>query len=511
MSAVNTNFISIALAKETSFDVLPGSPTWKTRQPNGGIKYGNAIKTVPREPIESTRQDSKGILVGSDSSIEWDEDLTGQVLSDQMEALLMSEAVHSNLHFEGISVNSTGFIIPSATASQAAKLQWVTAGPKSLVFSVGYANAANNGLKVLTADTAATGTAIAFSGAVAETAPTNAIVDIAGVRAATGDLAITVSGSSVTLTSGNNGVTGGDRVDFTTLGIKPGQFIHVGGLLAGNQFSAGYGMFRVLTIAAQTVTGDKPDTTLLTDAGASETVDLLFGRFIRPVRVSDASDDTRFVEQYFRGELASPNLGGVGTDEYEYARGMLLNTIAFTLPLEDKVTLKSTYVAKTVDDPTPTRATNAASALAPLLIQGFGTAREIGTLRLSNLTAANTGFTNLTVTVSNNATPAKVLGTLGAHSIDVGRLKVNFTGKVLFTDKEILSAINSNDTLTFDFKVKNAEACAVVDFPALTLGNGARDFPANKKVEVNLDGTAFLDRSSVLQHSMGVSLFPVLP
>ncbi len=511
MSAVNTNFTSIALAKETSFDVLPGSPVWKTRQPNGGIKFGNTIKTVPREPIESTRQDSKGILVGLDAAVEWDEDLTGQVLSDNMEALLMSEAVNSNLHFEGISVDATGYIIPAATASQAAKLQFVTTGPKSLVYGKGYVNAANNGLKPLTADTAAAGTAIAFSGAVVETAPNNATVDIAGVRAATGDLAIVVSGSSVTLTAGNNGVAGADRIDFTTLGIKPGQFIHVGGLLAANQFSAGVGMFRVLTVAALTVTGDKPDTLLVTDPGTGDTVDLLFGRFIRPVRVSDNADDTRFVEQYFRGELANPNLGGVGVDEYEYARGCFLNTIAFTLPLEDKVTLKTTFVSKVVDDPTPSRATGAATPLAPLLIEGFGTAREIGTLRLSNLSAANTGFTNLTVTVSNNATPGKVLGTLGAHSIDVGRLKVNFTGKVLFTDKEILAAINSNDTLTFDFRVKNSEACAVVDFPALTLGNGARDFPANKKVEVNLDGTAFLDRSSVLAHSMGVSLFPVLP
>jgi hypothetical protein len=511
MSAVNTNFISIALAKETSFDVLPGSPIWKTQQPNGGIKFGNTIKTVPREPIESTRQDSKGILVGLDAAVEWDEDLTGQVLSDRAEALLLSEAVNSNLHFEGISVNGTGFIIPAATASQAAKLQWVTSGAKSLVYGKGYVNSANNGLLVLTADTAAAGTAIAFSGAVVETAPNNATVDIAGIRAATGDLAITVSGSSVTLSSGNNGVTGGDRVDFTTIGIKPGQFIHVGGLLAANQFSAGYGMFRVLTVAAQTVTGDKPDTTLLTDAGAAETVDLLFGRFIRPVRVSDASDDTRYVEQYFRGELTSPNLGGAGIDEYEYARGMLLNTMAFTLPLEDKGTLTSTFACTVINDPTTSRATGASTPLAPLLIEGFGTAREIGTLRLSNLTAANTGFTNLTVTVSNNATPGKVLGTLGATSIDVGRLKVNFTGKVLFTDPAILTAINSNTTLTFDFRVKNSEACAVIDFPAITLGNGARDFPPNKKVEVNLDGTAFLDRTSVLAHSMGVSLFPVLP
>lgn len=513
MSFVNTNYTSIALAKETSFGTLPGSPIWRRRQPNGGIKFSNVIKTVAREPIDPLRQDSKGIIVGLDCTIEWDEDITGQTLSDNLEHFLMSEAVNSNLHFEGLVVNGTGYVIPAASASQAAKLQYSASGPKSLVYALGYTNSANNGLHVLTADTAASGTAIAFSGAVAETPASNAVVDIAGIRPAVGDLAIVVSGTSVTLTSGNNGVTGGDRVDFTTIGIKPGQFIHVGGLLAANQFTAGYGMFRVLTVAAQTVTGDKPDTTLLTDtgAGASEQPDLLFGRFIRPVAVSAAADDTRFVEQYFRGELANPNLGGVGVDQYDYAKGMFANQLVFTLPTEDKATMKATYVANKVEDPTSSRATNASTPIEPLLIAGFGTAREIATLRLSNLTAANTGFKNLTVTVSNNASPDKILGLLGANSIDVGRLKVTFTGQALFTDAAILTAINSNTTLTFDFKLKNSEACAVIDFPALTIGNGARDFTPNKKVTVNLDGTAFRDPTSQTPHAMGVSLFPVLP
>lgn len=511
MSYVQVNSTQLSLAAESSFAVLPGSPLWRKQQPNGGIKFANVIKKVAREPISATRQDSKGIVVGLDFLPEWDEDLTLDVIREKFGPFLMTEPVNENLRFTGVAVDATGFVIPAATASQAAKLQWVTAGAKSLVYSKGYANSANNGLKVLTADTGLAGTSIAFSGAVVETPPTNATVDIAGIRPATGDLAITVSGSAVTLTSGNNGVAGGNRVDFTTLGWKPGQFVHVGGLLAANQFSAGYGKFRVLTIAAQSVTGDKPDTGLVTDPGAAETVDLLWGTFIRPVSVSAAADDTRFVERYFQGELTMPNLGGAGVDQYVYGLGMFPNQMVLTLPVEDKVTLKASFVGQKAEDPTGTRKTNASAALDVLRTEGFGTAREIGTLRLSNLSAANTAFHNLTVTINNNAAGDKQLGFLGAASVDVGRLKCSFTGEATFTDAAIVTALNGNTTLTFDFMVKNSEGGAVFDFPALTLGNGDMTFAQNKKVRINLEGLAFLDPTSVTQYSLGISTFPVLP
>ena len=511
MSRVLTNNTTLAYALESTVGVLPGSPTWFLTEPDTIGNFGAEVSSVSREPISQSRQRQKGTLVDVNSGVEFEHDLTHTIFAGFIESFSFAEAVNANLSFRALPVASGGYTIPAATASQAAKLQFVSTGPKSLVYGQGYVNAANNGLKVLTADTAAAGVLIAFAGAVVETpsAFANAQVDLAGIRAKIGDLAIVVTGTTATLTAGNNGVAGADRIDFTTLGLTAGQFIHVGGLTITEQFSAGVGYARILTISALTLTLDKVTGTLVTDPGTGDTVDLLFGRFVRNVATAANVDDNRYVERSYQFEATFQDLGGVGVPKYEYAKGNFANELSFNLPLSEKATLSFNFIGTTSSVPSVTRATNGSTPVSPLLTSPFSTATHIYNIGTDVMTSSNTCFQSLTITLNNQVSPEKCLGVLGASFLNTGVFLVNVEGQALFTDSAVLDAIRNNTTVTFNVIMKNENGSIALDFPAMTLGDGGREFPKNESVKVNLMYEAF--SHPTFGTSIGVSFFPVTP
>lgn len=514
MARVATNTVSVAHAIEVAATpgILAGSPVWFRDEPNQIDEFGAKIKTVVRRPISRSRQLQKGTIVDLDSSVAITSDLTMDFISKHLEGVVYAEYVNSNLYFPGSNASSSGYTISAATASQAGKIQWSSTGPKTLVFGFGYVKAANNGLKVLTADTATSGTLLAVSGTSLETAPSNAVVAVCGVRPKIGDLAIVVSGGVATLTSGNNGVSGGDILDFTTLGLTVGQFIHVGGTTSATQFSSGLGFFRITSIAAGTLVGDKVSTLLVTDtgAGASEQVDLLFGRFLRNVSNDVNSDDNRYLERTLTFELATPNLAGVGVDGYQYATGNYYNTLELNFPETDKVTAKVSFLGFDTAVPTGTRQTNAATPVAPIGTTAFNTTSSyIANLRTSGIAASGTLFKNWKMTIQNSASPEKVQATLGAAAMDIGQFVINMSAELIFADPGVPTNIRNNATLTFDFMMKNGDGGFAFDFPSLTFGDGQQSFLLDKSVRINVTFNPFAD--ATINTSIGISLFPVLP
>jgi len=505
MGRVLTNNISMQAAREATLGVLPGSPDWKLLEPNSVGTFGATITTVAREPISRDKQRRKGTVTDLDSAAEFEADLTMDSFTDFVEAFAFVNATNGDLYFTEANATSSGFTIPAAPAAQAAKLQFTSGGPISLLYARGYANAANNGLKPLSADVGSTGTVMGFSGAVAETAPSTAIVEIAGIRPEIGDLSLTVSGTVGTLTSGNNAAV--NNIDFTTLGLTVGQFIHVGGLTTANQFSAGAGYGRITAIAAGTLTLDKLSAGLATDTGAAETVDLLFGRFIRNVPV----DNGDFLETSYQFEASYPNLGTGGATEYEYALGNYCNQVTFNLPLTDKATVSFGFIGTDTETPTTTRKSGAATPRTPTKTEALNTSSDVARLRVTEVdeTGITTDFKSFSITFANNVSPEKVIAQLGAKYMNTGNFDVSVDAQVLFTSSAVVSAIRNNTTVTMDFILDNSDGAIAVDVPSLTLGGGGKEFPVNESVLLNTTGQAFRDAS--LGTSIGVSLFAIVP
>lgn len=501
-----TNNTAMSYAIEASLGVLPGSPVWHQLEPNSVGDYGADITTVARDPISRNRQRRKGTTTDLDSKVSFEADLTLSHFTDFVEGFVFSVAVNQDISFVGSDTTGTGYTVASLITAQVDKLLYTSGGPISLLYGRGYVDPANNGLKELNSKPIATDTELTVSALVAETAPTNATFDIGGIRPEVGDLAIVVTGTGAVLTSDNNAVS--NPIDFTELGLTVGQFIHVGGLLTANQFSAGFGYARVMVIAAQQLTLDKLGAGLATDAGAAETVDLLFGRFIRNV----PTDSAEFLERSFNFELAFDNLETPGPgDMYEYAAGNYSNTMAITLPLAEKSTVAFDFIGTDALPPTTSRATNAATALAPGRTGAFNTTTDCVNLRIAEFdeTAEYVDFKNVVVTFNNNVSPEKVLCNLGARFMNYGNFDMTLEAQLIFSDSGITEAIRNNVTMTMDFGLKNDDGAMYIDVPAMTVGGGGRDFPVNESILINTTINAF--QHPTLGTSIGVSLFPVVP
>ncbi len=496
MSRVLTNNISLAYSIEATFGVLNPSGEWKLLEPNDISTFGATITTVSRNPISKTRQRRKGTVTDLDSAAEFEHDLTKEVFIDFAEGFTFANFQGDQLAGRPTATTTLAFTVPVGILPEV----------DQLVFARGFPDAVNNGLHVVNASPTTTSVTVATTLIADAVVPQeiNATLDFCGRRGTLSDLDIDVTGTVGTLTSAS-------AEDFTTWGLIPGQLIHIGGVTSTNQFdNAGGGIpgyMRIVSIAALVIVGDKVSSTLVTDDGTGDTVDILFGRFLRNV----ATDDAEFIERSYQFEAALPDLSAPGVDEYEYSLGNLANTMALALPLAEKAGVTFGFIGTDTQVPSTTRATNADTPTVTRQSAAFNTSADILRLRIQQLdeTGLTTCFKDVTMTLNNNVTPEKCLGTLGALFMNTGNFEVNLEGQILFTDSAVAQAVRDNETVTMDTLLTNDDGAIAIDFPAMGLGGGDKEFPINESVLMNLTGETFAD--PVLDTSIGISLFPVVP
>jgi len=490
MGRTLTNNFSAAYSIETALGTP--STTWKLTEPNDITKFGAEISKVERRPISKNVQRRKGVIVDLDSSFEMTADFTMEHLNDFVEGFLFSVA-KGNLFIRPTAVTTTAFTVPTMSG----------AIPQNrLIVSKGFANTANNGLKVV--DTGGTTTSIPVlgGGMVAETTTTvqNATVEVCGVRGATGDITINASGNIVTT-----------ALNCTTLNLSQGQWIKIGGTATANQFANAVNNTYARVngpITATTIPLDKRNATFVTDTGSGKNIDLYFGRLVRNVAVDNAD----YLERSFQFEGAYENLNSSpGVDEYAYAKGNYCNELTFNVPLTDKVTMSMSFIGTDTLPPSTTRATGAATPLVPVQTTGFTSTSDIGRLRAVGLdeVGISTDFKSASIKIMNNVNPSKVLGTLGAKYMNRGIFEVDVETQLIFTSSLIPTAIRDNRTLTWDCIFRNDDGAVVFDLPEVTLGDGSEDFPANQEILITTKISAH--QSAVFGYTLGVSIFPFAP
>lgn len=492
MGRTLTNNFSMEVAIEDSIGVLPGSPTWKLLEPNTINTFGATITTVPRSPISKNRQRRKGTITDLDSAVEFDADLTMDVFVDFIEGFMFANFT-GPISTTAASATTSAFTVTPAMAQAIAQ--------NTLVVTRGFANAGNNGTHLVDTGGTTTTVPVTTAGLVAETpaATRNCTLEIAGFRFATGDLEVNADGNLITTTK-----------DFTELGLEVGQAIHVGGLLAANRFAqaANYGYARIVSIATNLLVIDKKVTTFVTDAGAGQAVDLLFGRFVKNVPV----DDSNYLERSFQFEGAYQDLDDPG-NEYEYAIGNFCNTVGFELPLTDKAITSFAFIGTDTEEivGAGSRKTNADSPLVPVQTTAFNTSSDIARLRITEVdeTGLTTDFKSVTLNINNNVTPEKVLGTLGARFMNAGNFEIDLESQLLFSNSAVVTAIRNNETLTMDFTIVNDNEAIFVDIPSMTLGGGDKEYPVNESILINTTAQAFED--TTYNASLMISLFPQPP
>lgn len=508
MGRVITNGMNLAVAREASLGVLPGSPVWFGLEPNSINSFGATISKTTRSPITRQRVRRKGVVTDMDANVEFEADLTLSQLRLFIEGFLFARATGGDA-FIATAAGATSFTIPALSAQQAGRLKYGAASAKTLLYSLGWNTAANNGIKVLGAQPITGDTALTVAGNAVEAVATGqmAEVNVAGIRAATGDLTIDASGNLLST-----------ALDFTTLGLAIGQTIHVGGVSVTNQFfnPANIGFARVMGIAAHKLTLSKRDGAYVADDGTSTgaggtplAIDILFGQYVRNVPY----DHPDYQELSFQFELASPNLVSGGLTGYEYAQGNWCNTISIAIPLTSKATFTLGFVGTTSTvKPTNTRAAGAANMLFGSQTAAFGTSTDIARLRVQDIDeqGLTTDFKSATFTANNNVAGEKVLGKLGPKYMSAGDLEVDMENQILFTNPDVIDRIRANKTVGFDWVLRNGDGGVAFDLPTGTMSGGNRSYPANQSVL--LDDTFAAHQEDVpYGYTCGVSFFPVLP
>jgi hypothetical protein len=499
MGRVITNGMTLSKAREASLGVLPVTPQWFELEPNEITSYGVTTSSTSRSPISRARARRKGSVTDLDSAVEFGADLTLTALRFGVEEFLFSRSAGAPSYITS-AATGTGYTVPALSAADAAKFIYSGGGAKTLVYAHGFATAANNGLKTVGAAPAAGATEIAVAGNAAEVPPVNDLVEvsIAGVRSAAGDLDIDAQGN-ITSAAGI----------LASLGLVVGQVIHVGGRDALNQFTnpANIGFARVAQIAAGKLTLEKRQQAFVVEANAAVAVDLLFGQFVRNVSVDHAD----FLQPSTQFELSSPGLMTANATGYEYAIGNWADALSISIPLSGKATMTMGYVGTNTTEPATARASQAANAKQGGLVQAFGTASDIARLRVQKVdeTGLSTDFKSASFTLTNNVAGEKFIGTLGPKYLSAGNIEVDVENQMLFSNPDVPHAIRCNQSVGFDFALRNGEGGVVFDLPTGTLTGGEREYPTNQSVLMN--STFAAHQEDTLDFTVGVSFFPVLP
>ena len=267
---MDSNETELSLAKEVigSPGVLPGlngaDAVWIGMEPNEYDDFGGELELLARRPINSSRQRKKGAIVDLDAQGGFEQDFTNE--NSQM---LMSGFMYANFRNKSeaavTSVSATGFVVANETLFSAG----------ALILASGFANPANNGLKQVTSVDAGTHEVRAAGLAIQAGPLTGARIVVVGRQFAAGDLDIDASGPLPVLTTATE--------NFTTMGLIPGEWIFIGGDAVGSAFTtaANNGPKRIRSIVAGSITFDKSDLPMVTEASTTETIRLFFGRVLK--------------------------------------------------------------------------------------------------------------------------------------------------------------------------------------------------------------------------------------
>jgi hypothetical protein len=351
--------------------------------------------------------------------------------------------------------------------------------------------------------TASTATQVSAAGLVVEATNTGTITRV-GFQGAAGDLSITLVGGKLQLNT--------VALDFTTMGLIPGEWVYLGGDGAAFQFgtAASNGFYRIYSIAAKVLVFDRAPDLAAADAGAGKTVQVFFAQVLK--------NESNPALQKLRTYQAERTLTAAA-DKIEYVLGLAANQLKLTTKVATKLIAELDFIGLDVDATQVAQKAGTRPALRPQT--AYSASSDYSRLRLTNDvdgTAFAVYLTDIEVTIDNGLEVEKAIGTLGGVSHSLGDFKVEAKVEAFFNSTAAIAAVKANTTASLDFAtVTNVNTSGVgnqavgwlFDLPALSLGDAKIKVEKNKKIKLPLTGDAFA--SDTFNHTLIVCNFPFLP
>ena len=475
-----SNSTGLAIAEETTFKTLPGTPEWRELEPNSYSDFGGDITTVARSPIKQDRQRKKGVVTDLVASAAFDMDFTQKTPYNLLDGFMFADWREKD-NDTVTSVSGTAYTVGAGATAYAVG---------DLLFAENHATAGNDGFKEITATT---GTTLAVAGLTAEASPpATAKVTRVGHRAATADITVTVSGSTATL--------GSTVLDFTDLGMIPGEWIYIGGDATINQFAtaATNGWYRVKTIAAGSILVDRIPDNAATDTGTGKEIDIYLGHVLK-----NESDPANIQCKSYTIERK------LNATAYQYVIGAAPNVFDLNLPTAEKVETSLSYVAADSLGETSQRSGNRTTLPEE---DGFNTTSNVTRLRMFNDdtdAALYTFVQEAKINIDNGISGNKAIGTLGAFDMAFGDFVVTGSVTAYFTDITAVQAVRNNNAVSLDFTLITKNQGWIMDIPYLSMGDGRPNVEKDQAITIplNIEGAAHPD----FNHTMLVGFFTYLP
>ena len=506
---------------ETSLGVLPAaaSQIWYPAEPNTYSDFGGTIKTIARQPINVSRQNHKGVTADVDAAAGYNTDMTATNLLRLMQGFMFADAREP---YDSQSLNAAAIADIAVTNSshEYTSAAFGLTGKHMLVNSMilvsGSANAVSNGLKIVSTITADTTIIVTDTAPLDESANPNIRIQTVGYEFASGSASI-VAAANPTLHRASG------AVDFTTLGLVPGQWVYIGGDSAGLAFAtaANNGYARVKAVTATDITFDKTTSLMVNDAGTSKTVQVFWGKVIKNEATSALIKRRSFALERDLGQLDSTNAAHQG----EYVNGAVPNQFTLTVKQADKLTADLTFMGLTYSTVAQssgllsTAAVSAGSAAnAPTIVSedAFNTSADVARLRLSavDATTANAAqyfayMTDLSVVINNNVTVDKAVGVLGGFETSAGQFDVSGKVTAYFADIASIAAVQANANCTIDGVFAHENVGILFDMPLVGLGDGKLAVAENTPITLPLTTVAAAD--PFYNHTLLLEFFGYLP
>lgn len=507
VAKIDSNSTGLAYAEEQSLGTLPGSPDWRRLNPNSYTDFGGEISTVAPNPIRDDRQRRKGVTVDLDASGGFNHNLTYTNFQHMMQGVMFAD-IRSQAE-EAVTAVDTDTVNPDEY--EVADTTGFVAG--HLIQGSGFTNSGNNTVNKVTAIVSNTSVEVADGTLTAEASPPSAAkIKVVGFQFDADDAEIDVSGDLPQLVSQGGGV------DFTTLGVMAGQWIYIGGDGADSDFAtaANNGFKRVRSVSASAITLDKSAADMSNEAvSGGEEVQIFFGDLLKNEPVaSDIVRRTYHVERL----LGAPDDSSTDVQS-EVLKGAVPNEFVLNIPQADLVNFDVSFVA-TDNQQLTAGNTLQSSVTEPAAADEFNTSSDVARINLGTVSSTDeapdalfTYVTELTLTINNNVTPNKAVGTLGAFDVTAGTFQVSAEITAYFANVSAVQAVRNNSDITLDVAFVKDNQGMIFDLPLVALGNGRLNVELDQPITLPLSSDAANgDKvNSNLNHTLAITYFDYLP
>lgn len=478
---IDSNITGLAFAEEESLKTLPATPVWYGLEPNSYSDFGGELSTVARAPIDPSRQNKKGTITDLDASGGFNIDFTKSNLVRLLQGFFFADArqLPSTQALNAAAVPLTGVTASSKTYAAASGLGSFAAN--QIVFASGFTNAANNGLKTVASSTA--GTVVVNETLTDEASPPSAAkLETVGFQFASGDISLAVTSGIPSLVA--------TAADFTTLpGLIPGLWVFVGGDAAGTRFANNVGYARIKSIAAKAIVFDDTSFTPATEAGTGKTIRLFVGTVIKNEKTPSLIKRRSYNIERQLGQ-------GPTATQAEYLEGAVANEFTLNVPQADKLNADLTFVAcdNTHRSGEAGDEIKSGTRVGVAGEDAYNTSSDIYRIKMSVIDPASSNPSALfgyvseaNVSINNNVSPNKAIGTLGAFDTSAGNFEVGGSITAYFTTISAVRAVRQNADVGLSIIGASKNAGFVFDIPLLGLGGGRLNVEKDAPITVPLE------------------------